>query len=74
MTKDDIPVAVYSGTNMEAVFLKSLLEGSHITASLVDLSFKGDVDVRVCVAERDVERARPIVDHFREHGKETPPF
>jgi hypothetical protein len=57
---------------MEAVFLKSLLEGSDIPASISDLSFKGDVDVRVCVARRDVERARPIVDHFREHGTKTP--
>src|SRR5438093_12335600 len=69
--KDDMPVAIYSGTDMEALFLKSLLEGSDIPASVSDLSFKGDVDVRVCVAQRDVERARPIVDHFRAHGKKT---
>jgi N-acetylglutamate synthase-like GNAT family acetyltransferase len=57
---------------MEAVFLRSLLEGSDIPASVSDWSIKGDVDVRVCVAQRDVERARPIVDHFKEHGKKTP--
>jgi hypothetical protein len=74
MTKADMPVAIYSGTDMEAVFLKSLLEGSNIPASVSDLSFKGDVDVRVCVAQSDVERARSIVDHFREHGKKTPHF
>ena len=73
MLKDGIPVAVYSGTDMEAMFLKSLLEGSDIPASVSDFSFRGDVDVRVYVAQRDVERARPIVDHFKQHGKKTPP-
>jgi hypothetical protein len=72
MTRDDIPVPVYTGTFTESVFLKTLLEGNDIPASLSDMSFKGTADVRVCVAQRDVERAREFVDHFREHGKKTP--
>jgi len=62
MTKDDTPAAVYSGHEMEALFLKSLLEGSGIPASVSDTSFRGDLDVRVCVSRRDVERALRGID------------
>jgi len=73
MPRDDEPIAMYFGHSMEAVFLKSLLEGSGIPAWLSDFSIGGSPDVRVYVAKSDVERALPIVDHFRDHGKKTPP-
>jgi len=73
MTDDDSPFVVYSGHNMESVFLRSLLESSGISAFLSDHSVGGDVDVRVSVAKSDVERARPLVEHFRHHGKKTTP-
>jgi hypothetical protein len=74
MAKVDLPVAVYSGHNAEAVFLKSLLEGSGISASISDFSIAGHVDFRVYVAQRDVERARPIIDDFSERGNKTQGF
>lgn len=73
MTTNTEPMAVYSGEHTEALFLKSLLEGSGIPAWLIDLSVRGVSDVRVYVAHHDFERARPIAEHFRVHGKKTAP-
>ena len=74
MTGDDIPKVVYAGHQTEAIFLKSLLEGSGIPASLVKFSVAGNVDVRVQVATRDLKRTLPIVEHFRIHGKKSDPW
>jgi hypothetical protein len=69
------PVAIYSGEYTEVVFLKSLLEGSGIGATLVHLSVgEGIAEWRVQVAQSDVEAALPLVEHFREHGTKTDPW
>jgi hypothetical protein len=67
------PVAIYSGQYTEAIFLKSLLEGSGIPASLADLSDKLP-RWQVYVAQRDIEEARPIVEDFKDNGKKTQSF
>ncbi len=72
MPVDDELVAVYFGEDMDSLFVKTLLEGSGIPASIRNFSMSGGgvggTDVRVFVARRDVERARPLVEHFKEHG------
>jgi hypothetical protein len=65
---------VYSGQHTEALFLKSLLEGSGIAAALSHLASSGDDDLGVYVAQSDVEQAMPLVDDFRRHGTKTPGF
>lgn len=76
MSPDDEPVAVYFGEDTDSLFLKTLLEGSGIPASLKSFSMSGGefggTDVRVFVVRRDVERARPLVEHFKIHGKRSP--
>jgi hypothetical protein len=67
------PVLIYSGQYTEAIFLKTLLEGSGIPASLADLSDRLP-RWQVYVAQGDIEEALPIVDDFKEHGKKTQSF
>jgi len=74
MSLDRFDVMVYSGQHTEALFLKSLLEGSGIAAALLHLAASGDDDVGVYVAQSDVELAMPLVDDFRNHGRKTPKF
>jgi hypothetical protein len=67
-------VLVYSGQHTEAVFLKSLLEGSGIASTLWDLSESGGDDVVVYVTQSDVQHATPLVEDFRSRGIKTPKF
>jgi hypothetical protein len=69
-----LDVLVYSGQHSEALFLKSLLEGSGIAAALSDLAESGGDDVGVFVAQSDVELAMPLVGDFRNHGTKTRKF
>lgn len=73
MTQDDENVAVYFGEDTNSLLLKTLLEGSGIPASVKNFSMSGaglgKTDVRVFVARRDVERARPLIEHFKKHGQ-----
>jgi hypothetical protein len=64
-------VAIYFGEDTDSLFLKTLLEGSGIAASLRSFAMEGRWDVRVFVARRDVERAQPLVDHFQKHGQKS---
>lgn len=72
---DDL-VAVYFGQNTDSLFLKTLLEGSGIPASLRNVSMSGGGTgapyIRVFVARRDLERTQPLVEHFKIHGKKSP--
>ena len=73
---DDELVAVYFGKDTDSLFLKTLLEGSGIPASLrsfwmSDGVFLGGNDIRVFVARRDVERALPLVEDFKNHGQNS---
>ena len=63
---------VYSGQHTEALFLKSLLEGSGIAARISNLAASGDDDVGVFVAQSHVDDAMPLVEDFRNHGRKTP--
>jgi hypothetical protein len=74
MSLDRFDVMVYSGQHTEAVFLKSLLQGSGIAATISELTESGGDDVGVYVAQSDVELAMPLVDDFRNHGTKTPKF
>ena len=65
-------VLVYTGQYTEAVFVKSLLEGSGIAVAISSLSESGDDDVGVHVARVDVNVAMPLVEDFRNHGTRTP--
>lgn len=73
MSQDDEQVDVYFGEDTDSLFLKTLLAGSGIAAIVANHSMTGPVwgrtDVRVSVARRDLERARPLVDHFTKHGR-----
>jgi hypothetical protein len=60
MPSGDELVAVYFGGDTDSIFLKSLLEGSGIPASIRNFS------------ESDVERAQPLVEHFKQHGQKSP--
>lgn len=75
MLLDDELVAVYFGEDTDSLFLKTLLEGSGIPASLRNFSMTGGgvgrTDVRVFVARRDVERAQPLIEHFKNHGQKS---
>jgi hypothetical protein len=74
MSSERLDVMVYSGQHTEALFLKSLLEGSGIAAALSQLAESLDDDVGVYVAQSDVALAMPLVDDFRTHGTKTPKF
>lgn len=77
MKRDDLnaddQVAVYFGEHTDSLFLETLLEGSGIPASVRDFTTDAGVrtDVGVFVARRDVERARPLVEDFKEHGHKS---
>jgi hypothetical protein len=68
-------VVIYSGELSEALFLKSLLEGSGIPATIKNFSIGivARADILVCVAPDDVVHAQELVDDFRRRGKMTPP-
>jgi hypothetical protein len=74
MSSERLDVLVYSGQHSEALFLKSLLEGSGIAAALSHLAASEGDDLGVYVAQSDVERAMPLVEDFRNHGTKTPKF
>lgn len=74
MSSERLDVMVYSGQHTEALFLKSLLEGSGIAARLLNLAASGDDDVGVYVAQSDLHSAMPLVEDFRCHGTKTPGF
>jgi len=75
MSLDDEHVAVYLGEDVDSLSVKLLLEGSGIPASVRNFSLSGPglgrTDVRVFVARRDLERARPLVEHFKKHGQKS---
>jgi hypothetical protein len=76
LTSQDDQVAIYFGEDTDSLFLKTLLEGSGISATVRNFSMSGAgigrTDVRVFVARRDVEDARPLVEHFKKHGHKSP--
>jgi hypothetical protein len=74
MSSGALDAIVYSGQYTEALFLKSLLEGSGIVARLSNIGVSGDDDVGVYVARSDIENAMPLVEEFRSHGRKTPKF
>jgi hypothetical protein len=74
MSSKRLDAMVYSGQHTEAVFLKSLLEGSGIQAELSNLAVSGDDEVGVYVAQSDAADAIPLVEDFRNHGTKTPGF
>ena len=68
--EDDLPVAVYSGAYQDVAFVFSLLTGSGIDASMNDpIGGKVRRDPRVLVRRRDVDRAQPLIEDFRKHGR-----
>ena len=72
MYSKDSEVLVYSGQHTNALFLKSLLEGSGIASRVSNLAVTGDDDVGVYVAQDDVVDAVPLVEDFKNHGRKTP--
>lgn len=72
----DTSVVVFYGDDSECPTLKMLLEGSGIKASLRNYSMSGGglgrTDVRVSVEREDVDRARPLVEHFQEQLRNSP--
>lgn len=66
----DIPTLVFSGQYTEALFLKSLLEGSGIHTSL-DMPVRGGLDPRLFVPKSHLEDAVAIVEDFLKNGKRT---
>jgi hypothetical protein len=70
MMKDDefSPVEVFSGTDIEAVMVKNLLESENIEAYLWhEIHGIGKVigeDVQVVVAHHDFEKARRVVEEY----------
>ena len=69
---DDEPVVVYSGHRMESMFLVTLLEGSGIPAQMSDRTLgEASLWVYVFVAQRDVERALPLVEDFKKNGTKS---
>lgn len=75
-TGADALVVVFYGDDSECLSLKMLLEGSGIKASLRNYSMSGGglgrTDVRLSVQREDVDRARPLVEHFREQLRNSP--
>jgi Putative prokaryotic signal transducing protein len=69
-------LAVFYGDDPECLSLKMLLEGSGINASLRSYSMSGGgvgrTDVRVFVEREDLDRARPLVEHFQEQLRNSP--
>jgi len=73
------PILIFSGTAMQAGFVKSLLENAEIEAFLIDeyigtlkpwISAAGGVGaVRVFVSSLDFENARQIVNEYIENTK-----
>ena len=74
MPSERLDVLVYSGQHTEALFLKSLLEGSGIAAALSRLAASGCDDLVVYVAQSDVDHAMPLVEDSRNHGTKAPKF
>lgn len=75
-TGGDASVAVFYGDDSECLSLKMVLEGSGIGASLRSFSMSGGglgrTDVRVFVGREDLDRARPLVEHFQEQLRNAP--
>jgi hypothetical protein len=71
MASDDDLVTVYFGEDTDSLFVKTLLEGSGIPASLRNFSVGGRSDVRVLVARRNAEHAQPLIEHFKIHGTKS---
>jgi hypothetical protein len=75
MSREDEQVYVYFGEDSDSLVLKTLLEGSQISAEVTQHSASGPglgrVDVRVSVARRDLERAQPLVDDFKNRGNRS---
>jgi hypothetical protein len=67
-------VLVYLGQHSEAVFLKSLLEGSGIAAEMLELADSGGDAVGVYVAQCDLDDALPLIEDFRNRGTKTSKF
>ena len=76
------PVVVFDGTYWEAALLKSLLENAEIYAFLKD-ELRGIMApwqvapgaagaVKVMVSNKDLERARMVVEEFEKAEKEIP--
>lgn len=74
MSEQNESIVIYAGTSIDAGFVKSLLEDASIGAFLKDeimgtlapwLVAPGGVGaVKVVVARRDLDRAKPIVQKF----------
>ena len=75
LSSSDASVAVFYGDDSECLSVKRLLEGSGIRASLRNFSMSGGglgrTDVRVFVERDDLDRARPLVEHFQEQVSGT---
>jgi hypothetical protein len=67
------PVAIYYGAHTECLFLQTALEGSGVHAFIKNFAVSGPFaeDVRVFVERTDLERALPLVEHFKQHGQKT---
>jgi hypothetical protein len=72
----DQSVVVFYGDDPECLSLTLLLGGSGIQASTRNYSMEGAgmgrTDVRVSVRRADLERARPLVEHFQEQLRNSP--
>lgn len=70
----DEPVVVYIGSFPMAGLLKSQLEDSGIKADLWDAAASTiiplSLQAKVAVAQRDIERAKPIVEQFVQQQSE----
>lgn len=74
MSEENELVVVYTGNPMDTAFLKSLLEADGITTFLKDeimgtvapfyVAPGGAGAVKVIIAKRDLDRAKPIVQKF----------
>jgi hypothetical protein len=71
---DDELVIVYIGAYEEVLFLVSLLNASDIPAEIIPgWRVRQREPFRLSVPRRYVEDARPLIEHFNEHGKKTTP-
>lgn len=74
MSEKNKLIIVYTGTPMDTAFLKSLLEADGITTFLKDeimgtvapfyVAPGGAGAVKVLIAKRDLDRAKPIIQKF----------
>jgi hypothetical protein len=74
MAEDNELIVVYAGISIEAGFLKGLLEDAGVAAFLKDeltgtlapwyVAPGGAGAVKVVIAKKDVDRAKPIVQKF----------